>query len=313
MIGVTLGDPAGVGPEIVAKSLESLTGEDILLIGNKENFLRTISDLKLQVSLGGVKFADIPGGEVQYGKVQKAAGEIAVKSIEKAVELAKAGQIDSVSTAPINKEAILQAGSKYIDHTTMLSGLTGSKENYTVFEVGTLRIFFMTKHVSLAKAIGQVTRSRVQEAILEADECLQLLGVSRRKIAVAGLNPHAGEHGLFGKEEIDEIIPAIRQVKGVDVSGPYPADSVFHRAAEGAFDMVVALYHDQGHIAAKMFDFHRTVSLNLGLPFLRTSVDHGTAFDIAGKGIANPVSMVEAVKKAAQYGKSYKVRYEELI
>ena len=137
--------------------------------------------------------------------------------------------------------------------------------------------------------------------------------MKRRRIAVAALNPHAGDGGLFGREEIETIAPAIREAQGVfDVSGPYPADSVFHRASEGAFDIVVALYHDQGHIAAKMLDFHRTVSLNLGLPFLRTSVDHGTAFDIAGKGMANPVSMVEAVKKAARYGKSYRGRRSSL-
>ncbi|MDA4133061.1 MAG: 4-hydroxythreonine-4-phosphate dehydrogenase PdxA [Thaumarchaeota archaeon] len=314
MIGVTLGDPAGVGPEIVAKSLGSLAKGELILIGNRENFVRVISDLRLDVNPDDYEFVDIKGGDVQHGRVQKAAGEIAVKSIEKAVKLAQANRIESMATAPINKEAILMAGSKYIDHTTMLSGLTGSKANHTVFEVGALRIFFMTKHVSLAEACSQMTESLVYASILEADDCLRLLGVRRRRIAVAGLNPHSGEGGLFGREEIDQISPAInRAKKNLDVSGPYPADSVFHRAAEGAFDMVIALYHDQGHIAAKMLDFHRTVSLNLGLPFLRTSVDHGTAFDIAGKGLANPLSMVEAVKKAAEYGKSYRSRYREIM
>jgi 4-hydroxythreonine-4-phosphate dehydrogenase len=314
MIGVTLGDPAGVGPEIVAKSLGSLVRGELILIGNRENFVRVISDLHLDVNPDDYEFIDIEGGDVQYGRVQKTAGEIAVKSIEKAVELAQANRIESMATAPINKEAILMAGSKYIDHTTMLSGLTGSKVNHTVFEVGALRIFFMTKHVSLVKACSQVTESLVYASILEADECLRLLGVDRHRIAVAGLNPHSGEGGLFGREEIEQITPAInRAKKSLDVSGPYPADSVFHRAAEGAFDIVIALYHDQGHIAAKMLDFHRTVSLNLGLPFLRTSVDHGTAFDIAGKGLANPLSMVEAVKKAAEYGKSYRSRYREIM
>jgi 4-phospho-D-threonate 3-dehydrogenase / 4-phospho-D-erythronate 3-dehydrogenase len=314
MIGVTLGDPAGVGPEIVAKSLPSLKRKELVLIGNEENFLRVLSDLNLdERKTSGYRFVDIPGGEVTPGSVQKAAGQIAVRSIEKAVELALKGEVESIATAPINKEAIIMAGSKYIDHTTMLTGLTGSRENFTVFETDALRIFFMTKHVSLREACSQITRRRVYAAIFEADGCLALLGVGRRKIAVAALNPHAGDGGLFGREEIETISPAIRRAqKKLDVTGPYPADSVFHRASEGAFDIVIALYHDQGHIAAKMLDFHRTVSLNLGLPFLRTSVDHGTAFDIAGKGVANPVSMVEAVKKAATYGKSYKERYSKL-
>jgi 4-phospho-D-threonate 3-dehydrogenase / 4-phospho-D-erythronate 3-dehydrogenase len=314
MIGVTLGDPAGVGPEIVAKSLPGLKRKELVLIGNEKNFLRVLSGLNLdERKTSGYRFVDIPGGEVTPGSVQKAAGQIAVRSIEKAVELALKGEVESIATAPINKEAIIMAGSKYIDHTTMLTGLTGSRENFTVFETDALRIFFMTKHVSLREACSQITRRRVYSAIFEADGCLALLGVGRRRIAVAALNPHAGDGGLFGREEIETISPAIRRAqKKLDVTGPYPADSVFHRASEGAFDIVIALYHDQGHIAAKMLDFHRTVSLNLGLPFLRTSVDHGTAFDIAGRGVANPVSMIEAVKKAATYGKSYKERYSEL-
>jgi len=316
MIGVTLGDPAGVGPEIVAKSLHDLAGEDLVLIGNRDNFLSTLAGLGLDERVAsGCRFVDVPGGPVRHGAVQKAAGEIAVRSIERAVELAMGGEVDSIATSPINKEAIIMAGSKYIDHTTMLSGLTGSKENFTVFETGALRVFFMTKHVSLVEACGQVTRERVRTSIHEAERCLALLGVERRRIAVAALNPHAGEGGLFGREEADALAPAVEDArrKGLEASGPFPADSVFHRASEGAFDIVVALYHDQGHIAAKMLDFHRTVSLNLGLPFLRTSVDHGTAFDIAGKGLASPVSMVEAIRKAARYGAPYRERYARLI
>ena len=314
MIGVTLGDPAGVGPEVVAKSLPHLRGHKLVLIGNEDNFRRVLTQLRLEEkNIPRYTMVDIPGEDVSYGLVQKEAGRIAVKSIERAVDLAMTDEVESLVTAPINKEAIIMAGSKYIDHTTMLSGLTGSKQNFTVFETDALRIFFMTKHVSLADACRQITRRRVLSSILEADECLGLLGVKRRRIAVAALNPHAGEGGLFGREEIDAISPAIREAqKKLDVSGPHPADSVFHRAAEGAFDIVIALYHDQGHIAAKTLDFHRTVSLNLGLPFLRTSVDHGTAFDIAGKGIANPVSMVEAIKKAAKYGNGYRERYRRL-
>ncbi len=314
MIGVTLGDPAGVGPEIVAKSLPGLNRKELILIGNRDNFVRVLAELHLEDRrTSGYMFVDVPGGKVAYGRVQKAAGQIAVRSIEKAVELAMKGVVDSIATAPINKESIILAGSKYIDHTTMLMGLSGSKENFTVFETGALRIFFMTKHVSLVKALGQITKRNVSSAIFDADRCLSLLGVRRRRIAVAALNPHGGDGGLFGREEIEVLTPAIEEArKKLDVSGPWPADSVFHRAAEGEFDIVISLYHDQGHIAAKTLDFHRTVSMNLGLPFLRTSPDHGTAFDIAGKGIANPVSMVGAIKTAARYGKSYRRRYAEL-
>ena len=313
MIGVTLGDPAGVGPEIVAKSLPSLNRKQLVLIGNEDNFKRVLSDLSLEErSTQGYRFVNVSGGKVEYGRVQKAAGRIAVRSIEKAVELAMDGEVDSIATGPINKESIIMAGSKYIDHTTMLMGLTGSKDNFTVFETGALRIFFMTKHVSLARALSQITRRNVFAAIFDADRCLSLLGVRGRRIAVAALNPHAGDGGLFGREEIEVIAPAIAAArKKLDVSGPYPADSVFHRAAEGEFDIVVSLYHDQGHIAAKTLDFHGTVSLNLGLPFLRTSPDHGTAFDIAGKGLANPVSMVGAIRTAAKYGNRYRKRYSE--
>ena len=207
MIGVTLGDPAGVGPEVVAKSLPSLKRDQLMLIGNEENFLRVVSELHLdERKIRGYRFFDIPGKAVSYGKVQKSAGQIAVGSIKKAVELALDGDVESIATAPINKEAIIMAGSKYVDHTTMLSGLTGSKENFTVFETDALRVFFMTKHVSLAVACSQITRERVRSSITDANECLELLGVKRRKIAVAALNPHARRRGsLRERGDRDDI------------------------------------------------------------------------------------------------------------
>jgi 4-hydroxythreonine-4-phosphate dehydrogenase len=312
-VGVTLGDPAGIGPEIVAKSLRHFKGRRLVIIGNRDNFIEVCSMLDLAKStIEAQTLVDVDGGKVDFGRVQKAAGKIALKSVEKSIELAKGGEIDALATAPINKEAILQAGSKYIDHTTMFAGLTNSGSISTVFEVNRLRIMFMTKHVSLAEACRSVTKRRVYDAIMEASRCLELLGVRGDRIAVAALNPHAGEAGLFGREEIERIAPAIDAAKRiVNVSGPYPADSVFHRAARGEFDIVVSLYHDQGHIAAKMLDFDRTVSLNIGLPFLRTSVDHGTAFDLAGKGVANETSMIEAIEKAFAYGSAYRERYEK--
>jgi 4-phospho-D-threonate 3-dehydrogenase / 4-phospho-D-erythronate 3-dehydrogenase len=315
MIGVTLGDPAGVGPEIIAKSLSKFHNQRLLvLIGSERNFAKVLSGFGDGNNvLSECKFVDVGGDEVVPGKIQKAAGEIALKSIEKSVELAMEGEIDAIATAPINKEAIRLAGSKYIDHTTMLAALTGTRDVATVFESGeNLRIYFMTKHMPLIEIFKEITERSIYESIRSAERCLRLLGISRRRIAVAALNPHAGEGGLLGGEEASYIEPAVvraRRDDSIDVYGPFPADSIFFRASKGEFDIVVSLYHDQGHIAAKMLDFYSTVSLNIGLPFLRTSVDHGTAFDIAGKGIANEASMVHAISKAIQYGHDYRERF----
>lgn len=315
-VGVTLGDPAGIGPEIVAKSLSALQDKsgDIVLIGNRRNFTHVLGELGIGDGIAsGFQFIDIgpDSGSIQPGKVSAEAGEIAVKSIEAAVRLAMEGKLTGICTAPINKEAIRLAGSKYIDHTEMLGGLTGSTDVTTVFEVHGLRILFLNKHMSLRQAIDNITEDSVRKYIRLCDHALRMLGIESRKIAVAALNPHGGENGLFGFEERDIIAPAIRkEAHEYEVSGPYPADSVFHRAAEGEFQMVLSLFHDQGHIAAKMYDFHRTVSMNIGLPFLRTSVDHGTAFDIAGKWIANGTGMVEAMRKAFQYSGSYRENYK---
>ena len=315
MIGVTLGDPAGVGPEIIAKSLSKFNNQRLLvLIGSERNFAKLISDFdNADNVLSQCKFVDVGGDEVVPGKIQKAAGEIAVKSIEKSVELAMEGEIDAIATAPINKEAIRLAGSKYIDHTTMLAALTGTRDVSTVFESGdNLRIYFMTKHMPLIGIFKEINEQSIYQSIRGAERCLRLLGISRKRIGVAALNPHAGEGGLLGSEEVSYIEPAVaraRREDSIDVYGPFPADSVFFRASKGEFDIVISLYHDQGHIAAKMLDFYSTVSLNIGLPFLRTSVDHGTAFDIAGKGIANESSMVRAISKALQYGHAYRERF----
>lgn len=311
-IGVTLGDPAGIGPEIVAKSLPHLleASGSIALIGNWKNFSSVLKALGIGNEVySRFQFIDInPESEaIRPGKTSSQAGEIAVKSIEAAVDLAMEGKITGVCTAPINKEAIIQAGSKYIDHTGMLQGLTGSPSVTTVFETHKLRILFLTKHMSLRKAIESITEDSVREFIGHSDYALRMLGIGRRKIAVAALNPHGGENGLFGFEERDIIGPAVRkEASRYDVSGPYPADSVFHRAAQGEFQMVLSLFHDQGHIAAKTYDFHHTISMNIGLPFLRTSVDHGTAFDIAGKWMADERGMVEAINKALRYSGAYR-------
>jgi 4-hydroxythreonine-4-phosphate dehydrogenase len=309
-IGITLGDPSGIGPEIALKALNRISRKNlkITLIGNRDNMfdIAKLSGISTSV-LDNVNIVDIPGSGIEFGMVRKTSGHIAVSSIEAATKMALDGEIDAIVTAPINKEAIKLAGSKYIDHTTMLAGLTASSNVTTVFEVRKLRIIFVTKHMSLIDACRSINQNLIFDYIMYSDWALRSLGMKNGRIAVAALNPHGGENGLFGREEIYSIIPAVeRASKMVNVSGPYPADSVFHQAALGKYDIVLSLYHDQGHIAAKMYDFDRTVSMNLGLPFLRTSVDHGTAFDIAGRGIAEEISMVEAIKKAKKYALPYK-------
>jgi 4-hydroxythreonine-4-phosphate dehydrogenase len=256
---------------------------------------------------GTVDVLDVAAGhlsELQMGEVQPKAGEAAVAWIRRAVELALAGQVDAICTAPINKEAVVRSGvAGFKGHTEFLGELCDVPDPLTMFVVGSLRILFLTRHMSLADAVKQVTAERIERFIPEVDKALRDLGVGNPRIAVAGLNPHSGEGGLFGQEEDREIRPAVARAreKGFDVTGPVPADSVFYQARTGRFDAVVSLYHDQGHIASKTLDFERTVSVTLGLPFIRTSVDHGTAFDIAGKGVASDVSMQEAIKVAADY------------
>ena len=315
-IGVTLGDPAGIGYEVSAKAISRLIGRSdvkFVLIGNRSHFLKVLRIVKVPEDiLNSVEFIDIPGGEVEFGKVQREAGRISLESVRVGVDMALKGEVDALVTAPINKEAWMLAGSKHIDHTTLLQDLTGSKKSITIFEVKRLRIYFLTRHIPLSRVASEVRRDNVLRGILEADLALRLLGIRNGRIAVAALNPHAGDGGLIGREEVDEIAPAVEEARsryGLNVSGPFPADSIFYLASRGLYDIVVSLYHDQGHIAAKMYDFKRTVSLTLGLPFLRTSVDHGTAFDIAGKGIADEASMYEAIKKAIKYANKYKRNY----
>lgn len=309
-IGVTLGDPSGIGPEIVAKSLldDRIDISDILIFGNRRHFLDIARKVGIQAQeIENVEFENIDADSIRMGSISEVSGRVARESIERAVKLALSGQIDGIATAPINKEALLLAGSRYRDHTDMLAGLTGTRDVVTVFEVENLRIIFLSKHVSLRQACDLVTENNVYRYIELSERSLQYLGIPGRRIAVAALNPHGGENGLFGREEIEEIIPAIRRAGGrYDVTGPVPADSVFHQAASGKYDIVLSMYHDQGHIAAKVHNFAKTVSLNLGLPFLRTSVDHGTAFDIAGKGIADHTSMTEAILKCLKYAPAYK-------
>ena len=235
-------------------------------------------------------------------------GQAAYEYIKKATELCLAHKADVLSTTAINKESLKLAEVPYIGHTEIVGALTGTKNPLTMFQVRNLRVFFLTRHVSLRKACDLVTKDSLLTFIRDCVKALEVLGVKNPKIAVAGLNPHSGEHGLFGTEEVDHVIPAVLEAKarGIDIEGPIGADSVFYQALNGRYDAVLSLYHDQGHIATKMVDFERTISITNGMPILRTSVDHGTALDIAGKGIASPVSMIEAIRLAVEYAPNFK-------
>ncbi|MFB1097342.1 4-hydroxythreonine-4-phosphate dehydrogenase PdxA [Terribacillus sp. JSM ZJ617] len=326
IIAIPMGDPAGIGPEITMKSLTKQEIYDVckpLVIGDTAVIKKAIeiveADLEVnevssptegKYELGTVDVINLDNIDIntlEYGQVSAQGGQGAFEYIKKSVELAMDGQVQALATTPINKESLKAAKVPYIGHTEMLEDLAGSDDPLTMFEVNGMRIFFLTRHLSLKDAIAQMTKERVQDYLIRCDKALQRLGVENRRFAVAGLNPHSGEGGLFGWEEVEQIKPGIElAVKdGIDAVGPVPADSVFFQALNGKYDAVLSLYHDQGHIAAKMTDFHRTVSITNGLPFLRTSVDHGTAFDIAGKNIAESISMEECIKVAAQYAPNF--------
>lgn len=321
VVGLTIGDPAGIGPEI---SVRAAVSPDVLAcarpvligdFGTVETACRVCGIAVPLERLAEIGQADwgresikvlavdgLRGRPVEYGRVQEAAGEASFACIQRAVSLAREGQIAAIVTAPINKESIKAAGVPFIGHTEMLADMTGVHDEMTMFVIENVRIFFLSRHVPLIEACRLAGDPEfVHDGIVRSYRALEESGFSSPRLAVAGLNPHAGEGGLLGQEEIKAIRPAVERAKaaGMKVTGPVPADSVFHLARLGRFDAVLSLYHDQGHIASKMMDFEKTVSVTLGLPILRTSVDHGTAFDIAGKGIASPVSMIEAVKVAA--------------
>ncbi|AOM81531.1 4-hydroxythreonine-4-phosphate dehydrogenase PdxA [Salisediminibacterium beveridgei] len=328
IIAIPMGDPAGIGPEITVKALAIEEIYDVcspLVVGHAEILKDAMAfskvDLKINKinkpaegkyefgTIDVISFDNLDLNQLQLGVVQAQAGQASFDYIEHAIKLAMNGEVSALATTPVNKESLQAAGVPFIGHTEMLERLTESNDPLTMFEVRTMRIFFLTRHVSLKEAIGQMTKARVEEYIERCDHALRKLGVEdgKRRIAVAGLNPHSGENGMFGREEVDEIGPGIQAAvdKGFDAVGPVPADSVFHHALNGKYGAVLSLYHDQGHIAAKMTDFERTISITNGLPFLRTSVDHGTALDIAGQGIASSVSMEECIKLAAKYSESF--------
>ena len=322
LIAVPLGDPAGIGPEIVAKSIadrELFKIADCIVVGDKkvvENAVKiTGEDLAVNVVedpaegdwregvLNLIDLDNIDMEKFEFGKVSGMCGKAAFGYIKKSIELAMAGKADAVATTPINKESLRAGEINFIGHTEIFGALTGTEDPLTMFETNGMRVFFLTRHLSLRAMLDKITKDRIIDYVIRCTEALRRLGVTEGTMAVAGLNPHSGEHGLFGWEEVNEITPAVEELKkmGYNVAGPVPADSVFHQAALGRYNSVLSLYHDQGHIATKTLDFDRTIAITNGMPILRTSVDHGTAFDIAGKGIAGAVSMKEAIRLAAKY------------
>ena len=322
LIAVPMGDPAGIGPEIVARAAadpELFQTADCLVIGDRkvmEEAIRiTGENLKIHVIqdpadgnyeervLNLIDLDNIRMEEFAFGRVSAMCGRAAFEYIAKSIELAMQGKADAVATTPINKESLRAGQIPYIGHTEIFGALTGTEDPLTMFETRGMRVFFMTRHLSLREMLDKITRERVIDYVIRCTEALRRLGVTEGTMAVAGLNPHSGEHGLFGWEEVNEIAPAVEELKrmGYSVEGPVPADSVFHLAMLGKYNSVLSLYHDQGHIATKTLDFERTIAITNGMPILRTSVDHGTAFDIAGKGIASAVSMKEAIRLAARY------------
>lgn len=322
IIAITMGDPAGIGPEICIDALMDRSVYEIcqpFVVGSR-SLLEKISkafNKAIQFNLiedprrADYKFGAInvfenetfDTTELEFGKVQELAGQMAYTWIKASIDLGLRGKIDGVATCPINKQAIKLAGIKEAGHTEIYQELTGSPYALTMFSCHQLRVFFLSRHMSLLDACRYVTKENTLEMLKLVDLELRKAGFTDPLIAVAALNPHGSDDGLFGHEEKDALIPAVEEARllGIHAIGPVPADSVFHIGKSGAYDAILSLYHDQGHIATKTLDFEKTVTLTLGLPFIRGSVDHGTAFDIAGQGKASAVSLVEAIKVVAEY------------
>jgi 4-phospho-D-threonate 3-dehydrogenase / 4-phospho-D-erythronate 3-dehydrogenase len=338
VLAISAGDPAGIGPEISAMALnhsEIYAHTRPLVICDPEIIRQAvrICGLGLQVEVinepGKGKYThgtiDVLGmnnvdmQDFQYGKISSMCGRASFEYVEKAISLAMRNEVDATVTGPINKEALYQAGIKFPGHTEIYAHFTGSSNYAMMLADESFRVVHVSTHVSMLEAIRSITRERVLNVIRLADQALKSMGIDVPRIAVNGLNPHAGEHGLFGSEEIDHIIPAIEaaQQEGIMVDGPHPPDTIFPKMKGGQYDIVVCMYHDQGHIPTKLTGFRYNhekniwegmsgVNITLGLPLVRVSVDHGTAFDRAGKGTANPESMMQAIHYAAKLSETTK-------
>jgi 4-hydroxythreonine-4-phosphate dehydrogenase len=280
-VALTVGDPAGIGPEIVAKAA---------------------ADPGVLAACDPITYAPPSDSALELGHPTAASGRAAYDVIVRAVEDARHGRVDAIATAPVSKEALGMAGLPWRGHTDLLAHLTGTPFVAMMFESPAIRVVLATVHIALADVPRALTADRVERTIRLAARELPRFGVDAPRLALAALNPHAGEHGLMGSEDDETLAPAVERCRadGVNVVGPLPADTVFVRARRGEFDAVIACYHDQGLIPVKLLAFGQAVNVTLGLPIVRTSVDHGTAFDIAGRGLADPGSMIEAVKLAAR-------------
>ena len=318
LIAVTMGDPAGIGPEIIARTFADPGFGDenrAFVIGKPAILRRAIRLLDLPLVVNEIsepeEAAFEPGtvdvlavGELPedlpFGVLDARAGDAAFRYVERATELASARRVGAIATAPLNKEAMHLAGHKYPGHTEILANLTGTEDYAMMLVTDELKVIHVSTHVSLREAIEKVQPERELAVIRLAHASMRKLGVEDPKVAVAGLNPHAGENGLFGTEDAERIAPAIEEARaeGIEASGPHPPDTVLMRARRGVFDIVVVQYHDQGHIPVKLMGFDTGVNVTVGLPFFRTSVDHGTAFDIAGTGEADHASMRAALDLA---------------
>ncbi len=319
IIGITMGDAAGVGPEIIMKAMavpEVYEMSRPLVIGDARRLRKAgqIVGSKLSVRPiqkpeeaafrpGEVEVMDLPiiPEDLPFGKLSATAGDAAFKFIQRAVELAMAGRIDAICTAPLNKEALHAGGHKYPGHTELLAKLSGTEEVSMMLATPKMRVIHVTTHIGLLDAIEKIEPALVERTIRRGHDALVRSGMARPRIAVCAINPHAGEGGLFGRgEEETKIIPGIKaaRARGIEVEGPLPADTLFFRAGRGDFDLVVAMYHDQGHGPVKVLGLEAGVNITIGLPFVRTSVDHGTAFDIAGTGKADERSLVQAMRDA---------------
>ncbi|MBB3002778.1 4-hydroxythreonine-4-phosphate dehydrogenase [Paraburkholderia tropica] len=321
VIGITMGDAAGVGPEVVVKSLthaqvyeqcrplvigDARRLEHAIVICQRDMDVRRIADpSQARYERGTIDVIDLEliPEDLPFGELSPLAGDAAYRYIARAVELAQAKQIDAICTAPLNKEALHAGGHKYPGHTEMLAHLTGVDEVSMMLVAPQLRVIHVTTHIGIIDAIRKIEPGLVQRTIERGNATLVKAGIAKPRIGVCGINPHAGENGLFGYgEEEEKIIPAVKllQERGLDVTGPLPADTLFFRAGRGDFDLVVAMYHDQGHGPVKVLGLEAGVNVTVGLEVIRTSVDHGTAFDIAGKGVVDEGSMLEALRQGAE-------------
>ncbi|RFU70125.1 4-hydroxythreonine-4-phosphate dehydrogenase PdxA [Peribacillus saganii] len=319
IIGITMGDGAGVGPEIIMKALNDekifkscapfVIGDSKLLeragkiVGNDAQIKKISSPDEAVFQYGTVEVVDLNllPEDLPFGQISAEAGNAAFRYLERAIQLANEGKIDAICTAPLNKEALHKGGHLFPGHTEILAELTNTEDYSMMLSAPNLKVIHVTTHVGIIDAVKRINPARVQKVIQLAHDTLKKAGYEEPRIAVCGINPHAGENGLFGNgEEEEKIIPAVKQAQseGINVVGPLPADTLFFRTVRGDFDIVVAMYHDQGHGPVKVLGLEAGVNITVGLPIIRTSVDHGTAFDIAGQGIADELSLKEAIRQA---------------